>query len=58
MWLAAGVAPEEAAARAGNSLALLHGVYTHAVLGQEKAASTLIDRALHPPLDPRSAAAG
>ena len=54
MWLAAGVAPEEAAARAGNTLAVLHGVRTHAVPGQEKAASTLIDPTLHPPQDPTS----
>jgi integrase len=49
LWLAAGVAPEEAAARAGNSLTVLHDVYAHPVPGQEKAANTLIDRALRPP---------
>jgi integrase len=49
LWVAAGLAPEEAAARAGNSPAVLHAVYTHAVPGQEHAANALIDRALHPP---------
>jgi integrase len=54
LWVAAGIAPEEAAARAGNSLTVLHAVYAHPVPGQEKAASTLIDRALHPPQSPAS----
>jgi hypothetical protein len=52
LWVAAGIAPEEGAARAGNSLTVRHAVYAHAVPGQEKAAYTLIDRALHPPQNP------
>jgi integrase len=54
LWVTAGVPPEEAAARAGNSITVLHAVYTHPVPGQEKAANTLIDRALHPPKRPAS----
>jgi hypothetical protein len=54
LWVAAGVAPEEAAARAGNSLTVLPAVYAHPVPGQEKAANTLIDRTLHPPQSPAS----
>lgn len=53
LWVAAGVAPEEAAARAGNSITILHTAYTHPVPGQEKAANTLTDRALHQSHDPR-----
>jgi hypothetical protein len=36
LWLTAGVAPEEAPARAGNSPTILHTVYTHPVPGQER----------------------
>jgi integrase len=52
LWVAAGIAPEEAAARAGNSITVLHAVYAHPVPGQELAANALIDRALHPPDNP------
>jgi integrase len=52
LWLAAGVTPEETAARAGKSLTVLHAVYAHAFPGQEQAANNRIDRALHPPQGP------
>jgi hypothetical protein len=52
LWVTAGVAPEEAAARAGNSITVLPAVCARPVPGQKLAANALIDRALHPSHNP------
>jgi integrase len=46
LWLNATRAPAEIAARAGNSVRVLHTVYTHCLHGQEDIVSQQIERAL------------
>jgi len=47
LWLNAGAAPAEIAARAGHSVAVLLKVYAHCIQGQDDIASRLIDQAFH-----------
>jgi integrase len=47
LWLNATGAPAEVAARAGNSVRVLHTVYTHCLHGQQDAVSQQIEHALY-----------
>jgi len=49
LWLTASMAPAEVAVRAGNSVRVLHTVYTHCLYGQEQAVSQQIEQALRQP---------
>jgi len=47
LWLTATGAPAEIAARAGNSVTVLHTLYTHRLHGQQDAVSQQIEHALN-----------
>jgi hypothetical protein len=46
LWLAAGAAPAEVTARAGNSIGVLHSACAHCIHGQDEVASQRIGQAL------------
>jgi hypothetical protein len=49
LWLNASSAPAHVAARAGNSVSVLHNVYTHCISGRDEVINRQIERALSAP---------
>jgi hypothetical protein len=46
LWLYSSSAPAQVSARAGNSVSVLHDVYTHCISGQDNIIDQRIERAL------------